>query len=146
VTAEYNDEYPTCAGTHATVCVYHADLDPAEVTARLGVASTTAQRRGDTRPSTGRVSIGAWFLSSVDAVASRDLRRHIDWVLDELGESAAVLAELRAAGCKTIVSCYWTSAAGHGGPTVSPEQMARLAASGLEVSFDVYFASGVEAV
>jgi hypothetical protein len=37
------------------------------------------------------------------------------------------------------VNCVWWSAAGHGGPTLWPEQMAALAALNLECSFDVYF-------
>lgn len=34
----YNDEYETCAETRATLRVYHPDLDPDALTAKLGLS------------------------------------------------------------------------------------------------------------
>ena len=150
---EYDDEYATCARTYATLCVYPpAEVDPAEVTARLGLEPTSSQRRGELRPPPSRRapprawSCSAWFLTSDGAIESRDGRCHVDWLLDRVGHRALTLAELRTVGCETLLSCYWVSASGHGGPMLSPEQLGRLAECGLEVWFDVYFTSRVGAV
>lgn len=120
-------------------------VDPAEITTRLGVEPDSTHRRGELRPARSRRDLrrlwrnSGWFLGSETVIASRDERRHIDWLLDRLADKALVLSELRAAGCETVISCYWESAIGHGGPALWPEQMARLAEAGLEIWFDVYF-------
>ena len=36
------------------------------------------------------------------------------------------------------IFCYWLSASGQGGPTLSPDLMRRLAEAELEIGFDVY--------
>jgi hypothetical protein len=145
VNRQYDDDYATCARTYVTLCVYPpAEMDPAEVTGRLGLEATSSHRIGELRPvSTRRVpsrawSRSTWFLSSEGEVGSRDVRRHIDWLLDHLTDRTLTLTELRAAGCETVLSCYWVSASGHGGPMLWPEQLARLAECGLELWFDVY--------
>jgi hypothetical protein len=85
------------------------------------------------------------FIKARFARNSRDVRRHVDWLLDQVGDRALTLAELRAAACGTVPSCCSVSATGHGGPMLWPEQL-RLAECGLELWFDVYFASRVGAV
>ena len=37
------------------------------------------------------------------------------------------------------ICCFWLSASGHGGPTVSPKQMAKLVELNLEVWWDIYY-------
>jgi hypothetical protein len=83
-----------------------------------------------------------WFLCSEGNVASRDVRRHLAWCLEQLATHPAELAELRARGAVADVFCYWVSASGHGGPTISPLQAAMLADLQLECGFDIYFHAG----
>jgi hypothetical protein len=86
------------------------------------------------------VKFNGWFLSSEDKVASKDVRRHLDWLLDLIWPARLPLADLQqTSGVKIDVNCVWWSASGHGGPTLWPEQMGRLAELGLECGFDVYF-------
>ena len=151
VTIEYHDDYATCAQTFVTLCIYPPpEMDLAEITGRLGVEPTTSNREDELRPGPSRRarsrpwSRSAWFLSSEGEVNSRDVRRHIDWLLERVTDRTLVFAELRAAGCETVLSCYWASASGHGGPMLWPEQLARLAECGLELWFDVYFPSTAE--
>jgi hypothetical protein len=37
------------------------------------------------------------------------------------------------------IACLWDSHAGHGGPTLSPDLLRRLADLGIELWFDIYF-------
>lgn len=145
MTAEYYDDYATCAETYVTLCVYPPDtLDPVEVTARLGVEPSKSFRAGELQPTSSPRALArawsrsGWFLTSKGAVASRDVRRHIDWLLDRIGERPLAFAELRSAGCETVLSCFWAAARGHGGPMLWPDQLGRLAECGLELWFDVY--------
>ena len=138
----YDDEYATCKATFATFRLYHPDLDAGAITAKLGVQPTRTQLRGVAPRDGGRVAVtGGWFLSSEESVSSRDVRRHLDWVLDQLTPVAHELAALQAAGYEADVSCYWLSASGHGGPGIRPSAAAKLVSLGLEVWFDVYFDS-----
>lgn len=134
----YSDDYPTCEETYATLRIYPGEFDPDEVTRRLGIDPTEVQRVGERHGRTTRKTNG-WFLRSQDRVESRDARRHIDWLLDQLEPAANALSELRASGAEVDISCYWLSASGHGGPSVSPRQTKRLSALDLDCWFDVYF-------
>jgi hypothetical protein len=71
-------------------------------------------------------------------MTSLDLRDHIDWLLDLVQPAGVVLAYMREEGIRQDVFCYWASEEGHGGPELGVPQMARLAALGLPIGFDVY--------
>jgi hypothetical protein len=136
------DDYPTCEETYVTLRVYHDAADPAAVTARLGLepsdfqcAGGTYERRGVTRT----YPISGWFLCSEGKVDSYDSEKHLRWLLDQLGTRGAALDTLRAQGWTMDIACMWDSHAGHGGPTLSPELLRRLAETGIELWFDVYF-------
>ena len=147
---EYIDDYGTCEGTYATLCIYTRAIDPAVVTESLCVQPSKWQRVGELSydvdaPETPHrnprpAKLSAWFLSSQNRVSSRDARRHIDWVLDQIVGKSEALLVLQEQGCNMQVSCFWASACGHGGPTISPSQMRRLAELNLEVAFDIYAA------
>lgn len=140
----YSDDYPTCERTDLTLRIYPGDLHPREVTRRLALEPSSEQVKGEVLPSvTGRnrvTRLNGWFLASEGKVLSLDLRRHLDWLLDILEPRAGELDALqRSPGVKMSVNCVWWSACGHGGPTLWPEQMRRLAALNLELGFDIYF-------
>jgi len=131
----YDDGYATCARTYATLRLYPGTITPAEATARLRIDPTESQLT----TCTGRPLHG-WFLSTEGVLESKDVRRHIDWLLDRIEPSAAELQALVREGARADIFCYWLSAQGHGGPTLSPGQMHRLARLQLECGFDVYCA------
>ena len=130
---EYDDEYPTCGRTYATVRIF--GIPATEVGSALGLVATRMQLVSLVPPRRPN----GWFLTTEGAIASRDIRRHLDWLLDRLEPKAGALAELRSRGASADIFCYWLSATGHGGPTLSPSQSKRLAALDLECGFDVYF-------
>lgn len=132
----YNDDYKTCSTTYATLRII--GLSPDEVTSRLGLSPTDTFVRGDVRHAAPMRHDG-WFLSSKAAVDSKDARRHLDWILDQLCTQRAALRALVEQGAKIDITCYWVSARGHGGPIISATQSKKLAELEVDVSFDVYF-------
>ena len=145
---EYIDDYGTCESTYATLCIYTHAIDPAFVTESLCVQPSDWRRVGElpyeadvsktTRRNSRPAKLSAWFLSSQNLVMSRDARRHIDWVLDQILSKSEALFMLQEQGCNMKVSCFWASACGHGGPKISPTQMRKLAGLNLELEFDIY--------
>lgn len=137
-------QYGTCQETHAELRIYSDCTSAYRVTCALGLEPTKSQEKGSlVKNSRGRVrmvSRTGWFLSSEGAIDSKDLRDHLDWLINKLSNVASALQVLQEQpGTKMTISCVWWSAAGHGGPVLWPEQMDALAKLNLECSFDVYF-------
>lgn len=82
-----------------------------------------------------------WSISSKDHVDSRDCRRHITYLLDLLQGKESVVGSLIDEGWEVDIFVFWESKSGHGGPSLDPAQMARLAELQISVGFDVYFAA-----
>jgi Domain of unknown function (DUF4279) len=139
---DYDDDYPTCLKTYAGLRIYHDDLDPERISSLMGIAPCQTQVRGQVQTtSIGKEfipPIGGWFLSTEGITASRDVRRHVAWILDRLAGKDEILRSLQTEGCRIDMFCYWLSADGHGGPIVSPAIMRRLGELELEVGFDIY--------
>ena len=148
----YKDIYATCAMTYASLWLRHDSRHPDEVTEALGltprrlgiVGETRRQNRGvwheradrgyPVRPNRS----SHWAVSSEDEVESRDALRHIDWVLALLNKKDAAFATLLADGWEPVMSVFWHSNSGHGGPVTTVPTLARLAALGIPLSFDFY--------
>ena len=132
--SSYLDDYATCAETYATVRIYTGKISPEFVTAALGLQPTKLLRLGkdDSR-------LNGWLFSSKGSIESRDLRRHLDWLLERLVNQHAELRRLQSNPEVWMdVLCYWRSSQGHGGPTLSPKQTKMLADLNLEIGFDLY--------
>jgi hypothetical protein len=147
----YDDSYATCESTYAKLLIYPGDTDPHIVSDRLGLQPSRINRVGETRTnSLGRtrtITVNGWFLSSEGEVCSKDTRRHLDWLLDELAPRASRLKELQALpGMRMSVRCSWWSAHGHGGPALWPRQLRMLADLDLELSFDIYFVDAIDQI
>lgn len=140
----YNDKYPTCERTCAELLIYPGSTDPDLVTTELGIRPTEITKKGATwRTAAGRtrtVPHNAWFLSSEGKINSKDVRRHLDWLLGQLQTAQEGLRNLQSMPeTKLAIKCVWWSARGQGGPTLWPEQMKMMAELGLECGFDVAF-------
>jgi hypothetical protein len=136
------DDYSTCAEAYATLRLYHPEARPEVATSALGVEPTEVQHVGDTYESSNRIrtkKLNGWFLSSEAAVSSFDISKHIDYILSSLSGKEPVLTRLKAEGWRADIACMWDSAYGHGGPTLAPEMLRRLANLGVELWFDIYF-------
>jgi hypothetical protein len=139
VTEEYDDDYGTCKATSASFRVIHRDLNPADVTLLLGMQPTWAYKRGDSRGERETSAPrGIWGFSTEDMVVSRDLRRHLDMLVDQLYDKVEQLNELRSRGYQLDVFCDWIRSGGTGGPTLSPRNMAGLSRLGLKIGFEFW--------
>lgn len=134
----FKDDYPTCEKTYATLRIYGDQIDPHELSKRLRLEPSKSQRKGESTGLKVIAPVGGWFLSSQGHVESRDVQRHIVWILDQLVDREPILRELQEQGFEIDVSCFWASAHGHGGPELSHEIMHRLSSLRLRIGFDVY--------
>lgn len=135
-------DYGTCERTYAELRIYSGELKRDEMSAMLGVVPTFSIGVGEETPpnSLGRSikgKINGWFLSSESAVASKDIRHHLDWLIETVRQHVKGLHELQERpGVRMSVNCIWWSKQGGGGPTLWPEQMRSLSELNLECSFD----------
>ncbi len=135
----YDENYGTCAYAHAWLRVMHETVDPDEVSQVLAVIPTSVQRRGDPKTrGPGFLSRGSWFLSTEGLIESKDARHHLDWILARIADKKAAFAQLHARGYLIDLCVRWDSLTGHGGPTISPNQMRALSDLEIELWFDVY--------
>ena len=134
----YEDDYPTCEETYATLRIYGDQLEPDEISRRLGIMPSKSQTKGQPGQAGGLAPVGGWFLTSKGQIESRDVQRHIVWILDQISEREPVLKEIQGQGFEMDVFCYWASAHGHGGPELSHNIMQRLSSLRLKIGFDVY--------
>ena len=145
----YNDNYETCVSTTASLLIYPNTLSPDDVTLRLRIQPTKVAQAGETRTnSLGRkltIEKSHWLLSSEGHIDSKDLRRHLDWLISHIQPSAAELGALQnIAGVRMGINCRWESLDGQGGPTLWPEQMRLISDLGLECSFSIEFYGEIE--
>lgn len=135
----YIDDYPTCDSTYVTLRIYTGDIDPEFVTQILKIQPSDILVKG--KVAAGRKSpaiLNGWFLCSEGQVLSKDSRRHIDWLLDQLLGKEEQLRTVSENIKEMYVSCYWSSESGHGGPRISLHQMKGLLNFGLELDHDIY--------
>ncbi|MBK9927102.1 MAG: DUF4279 domain-containing protein [Anaerolineales bacterium] len=136
----YNDSYPTCHSTHATLCVYLPDsYDPNTLSTKLGIQPSRTQVKGEIYKGKVREWPTAWFLESETKLQSKDIRRHISWLIDQIEGKSEFIRQLQSEGSEMKISCFWVSAFGHGGPMLDAEIMKRLAELNVGVGFDIYF-------
>ena len=133
-------EYASCERTYVTLRIYPTNLDPDEVTRKMGVQPTSVQRVGDPMrlKSSKAITLAGWFLCSEDAVESTNTLNHLVWLLDYLMSHEVALHNLQAEGHRMDVSCYWLRKQDKGGPELTSEIMKQLAQLQLDIWFDIY--------
>ena len=122
----YDDNYSTCTNTYATLRIYGKSSDVAE---KLNLAPTRTSKEED---------LNGYFYSTKNIVESKDIRRHIDYLIEKFDAKVEILNEIQSEGSKIDIMCYWLSESGHGGPTLSPKQLTELGKLNIEIWFDVY--------
>lgn len=130
----YNDTYETCYETFATLSIYTKETLPEIVTTLLEITPSKIIVKGQTRKN----CVNAWFLYSEKNVDSKDLRRHIDWLLEKIYPKKGLINILIEKGFRVEISCFWSSNQGHGGPILWPTQLQKIADLNLELNFDFY--------
>jgi len=83
----------SCSRTYATLRIFSENLDPTDVTSRVGITPTAVHVRGDRRGGNAApYRHGMWSLSTM-AFESLDVREHIDQLLDMIEPAERVLAK-----------------------------------------------------
>ena len=131
------EENPNCRKTYATFRLAGSEVDPDQITKALGLEATGIAMRstvGSNRPV-------VWSLSSKSAVRSTSLESHLLFLLDKLEPASERLRALVESQSHVEVDffCYWLSASGHGGPSISAKTLKRIASLGAKLDFDIYF-------
>lgn len=140
MTNEYDDNYQSCHETFVTLRIYSDTMSPEEISSFLRMQPSDSTFKGEVvGEKTKKVrKHNGWFLTSDGSVDSKDVRRHIDFLADKIAHLTSDLAELKNKGCLIDLSCFWSSENGQGGPTLSPNQLKKLAELELEIWFDIY--------
>jgi hypothetical protein len=134
--------YESCESTHVELLVYLDKEEASYVTKVLDIEPSKSQTTGElvvnSRGSERTAKNTYWSLSSEGKVLSKDLRHHLNWLLEQLMSRQFQLSRLQNDDAVTMtVNCVWWSK-GSGGPTLWPEQMKKLSALNLECTFDFY--------
>jgi Domain of unknown function (DUF4279) len=137
----YDPEYATCHYTHAWLRIMSDDFDLEEVTCLVKATPTETQKKGDLQSAAKQrhYKKTGWWISSEGIISSKDSRDHIDFILSQVTEAGDGFRVLHSRGYLVDLCIRWDSKFGHGGPTLSPIQMSRLAVLDIEVWFDIYF-------
>jgi hypothetical protein len=121
-----------------------AALDPAAVTARLGIEPDWAQRRGDplvrsSGETLGQAENGIWSLTSVGRVRSLNIVTHLETLLALLRPVAPAVAALAAEYPAFFFMVYTSDELPRGrGFGLSPELLGEIAALGAAIDLDFY--------
>jgi len=126
----------------AKLVIYHSELEPSQISARLVMQPTDAFRRGEPivtkRKRYSDHPTGGWILSSRDLVSSDDLEAHLVWVLDRVEPASDAIHALVDDGYDVALVCVLSGHETGGGPTLEPVTLARIAKLEIPVDFDVY--------
>jgi Domain of unknown function (DUF4279) len=140
-----DDKYATCERTTATLRIACGAMHPQQVTTLLNVEPTRQTVRGERMQFSSRAKsyiprLNMWLLDSEGVILSKDLRRHLDWIIGKVRPHRDALLSLQQLpDVKMDVTCVWWSQHGDGGPTLWPEQMLGLGELNLEMSIAVAF-------
>jgi Domain of unknown function (DUF4279) len=138
------EDYDACDRTIAVLRICGDELDPEALTKRLRITPSKSQRREQVfTNSLGRsrtAKVGGWFLSSEDNVHSKDLRRHLDWLIAQLRDVVRELTTLQnEPGIQMWITVIWWAKEGGGWFTLEPQHMRAMSEMNLECQFELAF-------
>lgn len=141
---QFDDDYATCEKCYVSLLIYPNDFLVLDITQGMNIQPKRSFQKGDIWiTSRGIKKIhenSLWELSSENFVNSLDIRRHLDWLLNELKPSKNYLLHLqRDEKIQMYVKGIWWSKYGDGGPMIWPKHMALLAEMNLELGFEISF-------
>ena len=124
------DENPKCARTYASFRLIGDTQVIADIGTRTGLSSDGVN---EARRKT------VWWISSENRIETTSLERHLRLLLDIVEPRSDALIPLIETGeVSADFFCLWRSADGDGGPEVSPETLARIAALDAALGLDFY--------
>lgn len=137
---EFIHDFSSCERCYATLCIYHQDKSPEEVTNALSTQPTRQQKVGEKLRKNKTVDLNGWFLTTKDEIDSKDVRAHIWDLIKKIEGKGDVLKDMIDQGYVMRMTCLWESASGNGGPIVDVRTMAALSTLQIDLDFDIWFA------
>lgn len=138
----YDHKYRHCDRTYATLCIYHKSADPKTITDILRIRPDRTLRAGDLSASKKPIRNSFWEVGTHykgKITHSRDVRAHIDWLLDKLKNKKKEIRKLYKSGYEMRIYCFWESAHANGGPVLDSRVFKRLSELPIEFIFDIWF-------
>lgn len=123
------EDDPTCKFACAMLLVSGENIEIDEFTRLLGLTPSETGVAG---------AIRGWKLSSALHVLSRNVERHIHWILDQIDGKQELIANLkRERGCQVDLACVWQGHApsSETGPLLTPVTLRRVADFDLNIIF-----------
>ena len=120
---------PYCEKTCAMLLVSGDCIESDEFTRLLGVGPTETAKTG---------ACSGWRLSSESHLQSKNLERHIHWILDQIPDKKDVIKHLKLErNCQIDIGCWWKGAPRVDGlgPFLTPETLRRVADFDLNLIF-----------
>ena len=127
----FEDDNPLCYWTSSALRITSTSLTPGEITEALEIQPSWAIEKGK-RP------WSIWLLRADGRVVSRDVRRHVAWILDQIIPRSRAIITLQARGAEMRMYNLWESALGQGGPSLFASQMKQLGELGIEIGWEIY--------
>jgi len=135
-------EFDSCLHCRVALAIHSSFLSNEELESVLspnGWPKPTRPKRRNPASEEYRKSRGIkgnFIVDSDQYIQSNDLRHHINWVCDWVETSAELQNQINDLRNNAVISCYWWSKYGLGGPALWPEHLARLARIGVEVQIN----------
>lgn len=127
---------PNCSETSAMLRIVGPNVDPDQFTQASGIPPTMRVAVGDISPKGTRPRTeGIWAIDTQGLLGSTELEDHLSLLIAKLPEN---FVDLIPNGARCEILCVWHSATGHGGPSLSPSVLSKIAASGITLDFDFY--------
>lgn len=99
-------------------------------------------RAGDVLALNRKAPSNGWFYGTEEKKTiskSRDMRAHVEWLLDKFASKKRELRKLTKLNCEMDISCFWESSSGNGGPLLDQTFIKKLSEFPFELKFDIYF-------
>ena len=135
-------DYKACGRTYATIRIYHKTIASEAVTDILKIQPDDTVKAGELLALKRKARYNVWSFTTHykgKFAKSRDVRVHVEWLLDKLKKKKKELNEMSLAGYDMYISCFWEGVFGNGGPVFDPAFVERFSDFPLDLDFDIYF-------
>lgn len=116
--------------THASFALKADELDPVQITSRLGLEPTKSWRKGDTfetRSGCHTRHFGIWRRATGTSLSSDALEPHIQWLLRELEPRKELLLRIADEMSATAnINLWWNTSSSTGGYDLPSSLLARM--------------------
>jgi len=124
----------SCASTYATLCLYHHELTPDEITSSLGVSPTRTCLKDSKR-----IQRNGWFLNTRETIVSKNIEDHLNHLIEAIEDFKEQLHKFVLMGGEARIFCFWASKTENGGLVLSANLLKKIGELGTELHFDIWF-------